>query len=80
MIILQINLNCVTIFKLKGYPPVGLYHTVRVAFGAFDLQCKRHMLQQAILVLQIKVAGVTADELTARIEEAVAEVRTRPRG
>jgi len=38
------------------------------------------MLQQARLVLQIKVAGVTADELTAQIEEAVAEVRTRPRG
>jgi len=29
---------------------------------------------------QIKVAGVTGDELTAQIKEAVADVRTRPRG
>jgi hypothetical protein len=29
---------------------------------------------------QIKAAGVTDEELTAQIEEAVAEVRTRPRG
>lgn len=29
---------------------------------------------------QIKAAGVTDDELAMQIEEAVAEVRTRPRG
>jgi hypothetical protein len=29
---------------------------------------------------QIKAAGVTDEEITAQIEEAVAEVRTRPRG
>ena len=29
---------------------------------------------------QIKIAGVTDEDLTAQIEEAVAEVRTRPRG